>query len=373
MADSFFAESREQSVVKATIVSKYYSAWANVVMRRSRSGRIAYIDIFAGPGRYDDGTKSTPLLVLEQAIANAEMRTALVAIFNDANEGHCQSLEKAVNELPGVDKLKNRPAVHNYVVGSELVASFGSLRDVPTLFFIDPWGYKGLSLRLINSVLRNWGSDCIFFFNYNRINMGLTNPAVKEHLDALFGAARAEALRAKLENLSPEERELTIVEELARALQEMGGTYVLPFRFKNADGSRTSHHLVFVSKNVTGYSIMKEIMAAESTSADQGVPSLEYNPADARFPLLFELTRPLDELEGMLLGDFAGQTLTTRQVFDEHHVGKRYIKKNYQEALRRLEAKGKIVTDPPAEKRPKRKGEVTFAENVRVTFPHDKR
>ena len=56
---------------------------------------------------------------------------------------------------------------------------------------MDPWGYKGLSLRLINSVLRNWGSDCIIFFNYNRINMGLNNEFVREHMDALFGAERA--------------------------------------------------------------------------------------------------------------------------------------------------------------------------------------
>ena len=60
--------------------------------------------------------------------------------------------------------------------------------------FVDPWGYKGLSLRLINSVLKDWACECIFFFNYNRINMGLGNDAVKEHMDALFGEERAAEL-----------------------------------------------------------------------------------------------------------------------------------------------------------------------------------
>lgn len=371
--DGFFSESTEQSVVKATIVSKYFSAWAKVVMSRTRSGRIAYIDIFAGPGRYKDGTKSTPVLILETAIANAEMRKMLVSLFNDADATHCRSLEKAIAEIPDVTMLKHKPVVHNYLVGTELAASFEAFRDVPALFFVDPWGYKGLSLGLINSVLRNWGSDCIFFFNYNRINMGLTNPAVREHLDALFGAERAEALRGQLEPLSPPERELVIIEALSQALKEMGGTYVLPFRFKSADGSRTSHHLIFVSKNVLGYMIMKEIMAAESTTADQGVPSFEYNAADVRFPLLFALTRPLDDLEDMLLVEFAGRTLTMEQVFEQHNVGKRYIRSNYQDALRSLEAKGSIKTDPPAKDRPKRKGEVTFAKHVRVTFRKERR
>jgi len=53
---------------------------------------------------------------------------------------------------------------------------------------------------------------------------------------------------------------------------------------------------------------MKEIMAAESSLHEQGVPSFHYSPADIRFPLLFELNRPLDDLEEMLLTGFAGRT-----------------------------------------------------------------
>ena len=61
-------------------------------------------------------------------------------------------------------------------VGSEMEAFlFNSI--LPTLFFVDPWGYKGLSLHAFNAVLKNWGCDCsLLTFNYNRINMGLNNP-----------------------------------------------------------------------------------------------------------------------------------------------------------------------------------------------------
>jgi three-Cys-motif partner protein len=82
---------------------------------------------------------------------------------------------------------------------SEMVKQFASVKLVPTLFFLDPWGYKGLSLQIVNAVLKDWGCDCIFFFNYNRINMGLTNPAVQEHMNALFGEKRADQLRTELE------------------------------------------------------------------------------------------------------------------------------------------------------------------------------
>jgi three-Cys-motif partner protein len=367
----FFDESKEQSEVKATIVTKYFWAWAKIMMPRAKkhSNRIAYIDLFAGPGRYRDGTKSTPILLLEKAINDPEMCEMLVTVFNDANADHSRSLEKAVESLPGIDRLKYPPQVSHHEVGEEIAKRLKQMRLVPTLFFVDPWGYKGLSLDLIGSVLKDWGCDCIFFFNYNRINMGLANELVREHMEALFGKTRASSLRTRLKAMDPSERELTIVEELGQALQDMGGKYVLPFRFVNAQGSRTSHHLIFVTKHVRGYEIMKDIMARESSRTDQGVPSLEYNPADARHPLLFELSRPLDDLAEMLMSEFAGQTLTMEQVYRRHHVGRRFVKPNYKEALRCLEAQGRIKADPPAEKRRPYRGEVSFGDGVKVTFP----
>lgn len=371
MGASFFDEYREQSQVKTAIVSKYFAAWCRVIVPWAKKGsnRIAYIDLFAGPGRYKDGTASTPLKVLELAINDPDLRNMLVTNFNDGNADHSGTLEKEIGKLAGVEALKYPPKVQNHEVGEEIVKTFEKMNLVPTFFFVDPWGYKGLSLRLVNSVLKDWGCDCVFFFNYNRISMGLANDLVRAHMDALFGEQRGASVRAKIEGAAPKDRELLIVEELAEALRELGGKFVLPFRFKDERGTRTSHHLIFVSKNVRGYTIMKEIMARESSRLDQGVPSFEYNPADERFPLLFELTRPLNDLEDMLVDHFAGRTMTMLSVFDEHHVGRPFIQSNYKDALRNLEAKGRIRTSPSVASRPKRKGVVTFADSVSVTFP----
>ncbi|MBD2384014.1 three-Cys-motif partner protein TcmP [Cylindrospermum sp. FACHB-282] len=376
---SFFDEQKEQSLIKARIVEKYFWAWANVIIgylkNTERKGwnvdpKIAYIDLFAGPGRYKDGAKSTPIKVLETAISNPDMQNRLVTVFNDVDAENVNSLQEAINLIPGIENLKYKPQVINHEVGENIVKSFNELKLVPTLFFVDPWGYKGLSLELINSVVKNWGCDCLFFFNYNRINMGLSNASVEKHMNPLFGKIRADKVREQLNNaLKPEERELIIIEAICEALKEMGGEYVLPFRFKHENGSRTSHHLIFVSKNVKGYTIMKDIMAKESSDENQGVPSFEYNPATFRQPLLFDFYRPLDDLEEMLLDKFAGQTISMLEVYDQHHVGKRYIGKNYKTALNNLEAKGKITAEPPANKRKKNKGEITFADSVKVIFP----
>ena len=364
--DSFFEESKDQSAVKTAIVSKYFWSWAKVIIPQVRNRpdpKIAYLDLFAGPGRYKDGTKSTPLLILEKAIEDPEMSQMLVTIFNDKDDDSTRELEHAINRLPGIEKLKHHPLVMNDEVGSEMVKVFSQISLVPTLFFVDPWGYKGLSLQLVNSVLKDWGCDCIFFFNYNRINMGLSNPVVQEHMASLFGEKREAGMRAKLEGLAPQDRENYIVEELCDALGAKRGRFVLPFTFKSEAGTRTSHHLIFVSKHPLGYGIMKEIMAGESSLHEQGVPSFQYSPADQRFPLLFELNRPLDDLEEMLLAQFAGRTLAMKEIYERHHVGRRFIKKNYKDVLKQMEAKGVIRCAPS--KRPKN----TLGVNVQVTFP----
>jgi hypothetical protein len=182
---------------------------------------------------------------------------------------------------------------------------------------------------------------------------------------ALFCEERAELLRQKLEKLSPEDREICIVEELCDALGENKKRYVLPFGFKNDSGTRTSHHLIFVSKHPLGYGIMKEIMANESSLHEQGVPSFQYSPADKRFPLLFESNRPLDDLGEMLLAQYAGQILPMKNIYEKHNVGRRFIAKNYKDALKSLEVKKAIACNPPSSKRKKD----TFGDNVIVTFP----
>ncbi|NES77962.1 MAG: three-Cys-motif partner protein TcmP [Okeania sp. SIO1H6] len=361
----FFDESRETSLVKAEIVAKYFWAWAKVIIPQAKKwGKdIAYIDLFSGPGRYQDGSKSTPLLILERAIADEDMRERLITIFNDKNSDNTDSLQQAINSLENIETLKYQPRIFNTEVGEEVVQAFQQISLVPTLFFIDPWGYKGISRELIGSVIKDWGCDCIFFFNYNRINMGLGNQAVEKHMKALFSEQRFNQLKKELKEMQPYERELNIIENISQELKNIGSGYVLPFCFKNVEGTRTSHHLIFISKHIRGYSIMKEIMAKESSSSEQGVPIFEYNPATKYQPLLFELSRPLDELENMLLNEFSGQTITMIDIYNQHHVGKRYIKKNYKDALIKLETKSQIIAEPSKRKKN------TFGDKVKVIFP----
>lgn len=59
-----------------------------------------------------------------------------------------------------------------------------------------------------------------------------------------------------------------------------------------------------------------------------------------------------------------------KEVFEAHHIGKPYVKRNYKEALRNLEARGAVKVSPPAERRRKGKdGKLSFSDNALVIFP----
>jgi three-Cys-motif partner protein len=79
VADNFFDEQSEQSQIKAEIVSKYFWSWAKVIIGAQKcypdrsEGRVAYIDLFAGPGRYRNGALSTPVMIVEGAIKEPDL------------------------------------------------------------------------------------------------------------------------------------------------------------------------------------------------------------------------------------------------------------------------------------------------------------
>lgn len=375
MSNQFFQEQREQSVIKARIVSKYFSAWASVILATQKKypsylQQMAYIDLFAGPGRYDNQSKSTPLMVLETILGNPDLASRMITMFNDKDTENVESLKTAIGQLDGIERLKYAPKFYNMEVGDEITAMFQSSNLPPTFFFVDPWGYKGLSLNLVSSIIKDWGCDCVFFFNYNRVSMGINNETIKHHMASLFGDEQLEFVRSECNKVrSPAEREVIVVNELCNALKQNGSRFVLPFRFKNSEGTRTSHHLIFLSKNFRGYEIMKEIMYKESTDKSDEVASFEYNPRDLlanqQLSLLYYLSRPLDDLQGMLLHEYANKTIDFKELYEAHSVDKPYIKKNYKDVLRSLFDAGKITAISTKTGKPPTRG---FADEMRITF-----
>ncbi len=163
--------------------------------------------------------------------------------------------------------------------------------------------------------------------SYNRLYECIGNQRVSRHVDDLFGTERAVSLHECLPGLNPKPREAAILEELAKETKQLGGTYVLPFTFRNAAGTRTSHKLNFVSRHFRGYSKMKDIMAGENSAHDEDVPSLTCSPTAASSQLLFCLARRFGKLRESLLDSFASQEVSFATIYEAHVADQTYVAK----------------------------------------------
>ncbi|GAB3326227.1 three-Cys-motif partner protein TcmP [Larkinella ripae] len=368
--DDFFEAPTEVSKTKTEIVRKYFWAWANVIIAKSQQETLAYVDLFSGTGKYESGDKSTPIHIIEGAIRNPKISQRLITIFNDSNPKHTEALTKAISEIESVDTLRYQPQIWNEKVGDELAAEFGKYKIIPTLLFVDPFGYKGLSLKLIGNILKDWGCDCIFFFNYNRINMILNNPVLHKNSNPIFGDDIIVELKEKVKGLHPVKREELILLTMQDALKSIGGKYSIYFKFYKKDGVKTSHFVFFVSKNQLAYTMMKSIMAKESNFEIGQISSYSYNPNQKKIHRLQTLfpKYSFDDLWKEILKKHSGQAVKCIDIYYEAHCGTNYSPTDYKNALVYLEKNGYITCNKPLEKR-KRKDSFTCSDELIFTFP----
>lgn len=352
----FFDAAHPHSIVKARIVAAYFMSWARIMKRQTRSKRLAYIDLYAGPGVYADGTESTPMMVMRSVLSDDELPSMLLAWFADADESHVEALKANLASLPGIKAMRFRPEV---ALGSAhehgIAEAFESQHVVPTFMFLDPFGYHGLSAKLMRAILKDFGCEIAFFFKYTRIRAALTNKVVREEMDAIFGHDRVEALKTLLPTLPAQKyKERAILQCLEEALNDIGGKYVLTFRFLDASGNVT-HHLIFVTKHELAHDIMKGIMANASTEKVDGVATFEFRPAapeqaPAMLPLFDDASSPIEVLKAELLGRYRGKTILMEDIYREHNYKRPYVRRNYQDALEQLWREDKLSAyrDPSA-------------------------
>jgi three-Cys-motif partner protein len=381
MPDDFFDEQLPGSKLKSKIVSSYFWRWASVMKRRSQ--RVGYLDFFCGQGQYEDGSDSTPVLILKAAKDDPELSQKLVTIFNDKVHSNVDKLEGIVTSLRRISTLKYKPIFKKDIVGSDIVAEMRKTELIPSLIFIDPFGYKGLSLDLIASVIKDWGCDCIFFFNYNRINAALSNPVMVENVSDVFGEETATKLKREIKSMNPQQREHHILKYFENELKKVKGEFSIKFKFYQKQKNKTSHYLYFVSKHELGYKLMKDIMAG-CCSRKGGIPTYEYRP-DETFEKKQDTISgaiqtdlfggiPVDEDSGIrtlakeLSKVFQGRQVNITTVFQEHNIGTPYIEECYKKALLYLEKEGKVVCEPSFSKRRLHKGMPTLGESVTIKF-----
>ena len=163
MHDPFFEKQTQSSRIKAGIVANYFPSYATI-LQKGNPEKIIYLDLFSGPGIYEDGNYSTPILIAKACAEKGRLNELVHLGFNDPFQ--IENLKRHYFKIfDNRDPFKFKTKFGNRVVGEDpkiyefLMRAPKEYNTKPTLLFFDPYGYKGTDSRALANFLENYGNE----------------------------------------------------------------------------------------------------------------------------------------------------------------------------------------------------------------------
>jgi len=355
--DKFFEKQTISSKIKASIVSEYFPSYSKIIAKKNKPKAIRYIDLFAGPGLYEDLNPSTPILVARHCKKDEFLRKTVWMIFNDNK--FIDTLENNFKkEFPENTFAKKVHFGRRTVGESQEITDFliknthsGKNNDYPSLLFIDPFGYKGIETTVLAQFLKNWGNEIFLFVNTKRIHPALENDKFEPLMRDLFPTTLEKIQQDRRFKLSVSERLSLIINSLGEEYQSILGEkiYYTAFKFQEEDVAATSHYILHITKGAKGYDLIKTIyndFANVGTIFD-GVNTYTFDAKKFDNPVneLFDFaSMNVDKLKEELYKAYRGKQISANSLFDQHHTTNLYSRSHYTRALRRLVEEGRITS-----------------------------
>lgn len=136
-------------MLKHGILRRYLEVFATKASTNSEGRRVAFIDGYAGPGTYRDGTPGSPAIALESAerVASFRLPRDLRCLFVEEHEGLAEELGVLVGEYEG-DHQVYCSRIEDCL--DDLVAQ---VQQMPLLAFLDPFGLGMPLERIVEAFL----------------------------------------------------------------------------------------------------------------------------------------------------------------------------------------------------------------------------
>ena len=296
---------------KHAILRRYLQAWVPI-LTQGGFPKVAYIDGFAGPGRYEDGEDGSPIIALKAAVDRAaRIKGDVIFLFVEEKPDRADFLRQLVDVL-------ERPT--NFIIQIEGGKTFeeafsefhrrhmdGRGRLPPTFAFIDPFGWKGVPFSVIQSILGQQRCEILITFMYEEINRFIGLPDQDSNFDSFFGTGD---WRTGIRLASPTERNRFLHDLYLRQLKDAAhAKYVRSFQMRNLLGS-IDYYLFYATGSLLGLKKMKEAM----WKVDQ---SGAFTFSDATNPnqlVLFGNEPQYDLLKQQIMRELSGRIVTVGDV-----------------------------------------------------------
>ena len=355
--NKFFEKQTISSRVKASIVSEYFPSYCKIIIKRHVPKEIRYIDLFAGPGIYDDGNPSTPMLIAQHCKNDEFLKKKVKLIFND--KLYHEQLEQNFSKDFPIGTFGRKPHFGKGIVGeNEKITEFltedtheGKHNEKPSLLFIDPFGYKAIETKVLAEFLRNWGNEMFLFLNTKRIHPALENEKFDGLMKNLFPTTLQKIKKDRRYKSTVSERLRLIVDSLGDEYRVIlgGNLFHTAFKFQEEDADATSHYILHFTKGGRGFDLIKTIyndFANVGTIFD-GVNTYTFDAKKFDNPvneLIDYDSMNIDKLKDEIQSNYNGKEVTAHRLFEDHQTSGLYSRKHYTDALRKLVEEGKVIS-----------------------------
>ena len=240
---------------KHLVLEEYLKAWFPILGKFN--GRILFVDGFAGPGRYAGGEEGSPVVAMRVlAEHGAAIGAEVVFQFVEERADRAEHLQKLVDQwLP---RLPNRTKV--YVLTDEFESVMTKVREdleasngrmAPALVMADPFGVKGIPLKVFRGVFENPKCEVYVSFMWSDMNRFLGTPEFEPNLDEMFGTADWRGAK----DLDGDDRRRFLYDLYRTQLKNAGAKHVL--RFNLYKGNRLKYSVFFATGHPLGSDRMK--------------------------------------------------------------------------------------------------------------------
>src|SRR5260221_7698785 len=263
--NQFFEKQTISSRIKASIVSEYFPSYCKIITSKYRPKAVRFIDLFAGPGIYEDGNPSTPILIGKHCEKDNDLKRTVWLIFNDNT--YSEILKTNFQSQFQEDTFTNKPHFGKSTVGaSKEITDFlmkstheGKQNAYPSLLFIDPFGYKGIETKVLAEFLKNWGNKIFLFVNTKRIHPALENDKFEGLMEDIFPTTLQQIKTDRRFKSTVAARLSLIIDSLGKEYQKLLGSelYYTSFKFQEEDVDGTSHYILHLTKGSRGYDLIK--------------------------------------------------------------------------------------------------------------------
>ncbi|RPJ73262.1 MAG: three-Cys-motif partner protein TcmP [Alphaproteobacteria bacterium] len=251
--EDFFSELKEWSTRKLDIIKKYVDGFSRIL--GSKYKELYYVDGFAGKGIYDGGEKGSPVLIAElaQQYQNSNRPFTLHCINIERDSGNFVNLNTETKIFGSL--------VTNYegTFEEHIEKILSQIRNIPAVFFIDPFGVKGTGWDYIEKVIaRRDLTDIWIRFDHVTVRRlaGFYESGAKDArgklkiLQDLYGISDGKYLQSRLETGSTSEARICNAvmlyeEQIEKAFSKyLRKGFAASYPIISIDGQR-KYHLVF--------------------------------------------------------------------------------------------------------------------------------